>query len=244
MSGTLAVLWKELREIRAQFGSAQRGGLAMLGLVGVFSVILPWQMGREWVTSPMMLAYWPFAAMSMVINVIADSFAGERERHTLETLLSSRLSDRAILLGKYLAAVVNGVGFVVVNLSIGLVTVNLTHGHGTLLLFPGWRAAEILTLVVLTSAFVAGIGVFVSLRAATVRQAHQTFGLAIMVLFLTPAIALQTIPPAWQDRIFAAARAVGAGRIVLRTVILLLAIDLALLLAATLRFQRRRLVLD
>lgn len=244
MSGARAMLWKEIQEIKAQFGGVQRGGLAMLGLIGVFSIVLPWQMGREWVMSPMMLAYWPFAAASMVINVIADSFAGERERHTLETLLASRLSDRAILLGKYLAAVANGVGFVVVNLSVGLVTVNVTHGNGALLLFPGWRALEIMTLVVLSSAFVAGIGVFVSLRAATVRQAHQTFGLAIMVLFLTPAIALQAVPLAWQDRIFAAVRQVGAGRLVLRLAIVLLVIDIALVLAATWRFQRRRLVLD
>lgn len=244
MSGTGAMLWKEIQEIRAQFGGVQRGGLAMVGLVAVFSVVLPWQMGREWVTNPMMLGYWPVAAASMVINVIADSFAGERERHTLETLLASPLSDRAILLGKYVAAVVNGVGFVIVNLSVGLLTVNLTHGNGTLLLFPGWRAAEILTLVVLSSGFVAGVGVFVSLRAATVRQAHQTFGLAIMVIFLTPAILLQTVPPAWQERIFAAARNVGADRIVLRTAIVLLVVDAMLLLAATLRFKRRKLVLD
>ena len=37
--------------------------------------------------------------------MIADGIPGERERHTLETLLASRLSDRSILLGKVMAAV-------------------------------------------------------------------------------------------------------------------------------------------
>ena len=54
MSGTGAMLWKEIQEIRAQFGGVQRGGLAMVGLVAVFSVVLPWQMGREWVKTPLL----------------------------------------------------------------------------------------------------------------------------------------------------------------------------------------------
>ena len=41
----------------------------------------------------------------MVSSLVADSFAGERERHTLETLLASRLPDRAILAGKLLVPV-------------------------------------------------------------------------------------------------------------------------------------------
>ena len=35
---------------------------------------------------------WMWFSLLLVINVVADSFAGERERHTLETLLASRLS--------------------------------------------------------------------------------------------------------------------------------------------------------
>jgi ABC-type Na+ efflux pump permease subunit len=40
--------------------------------------------------------------------MITDSIAGERERQTLETLLASRLPDRAILLGKVAAITLLG----------------------------------------------------------------------------------------------------------------------------------------
>jgi ABC-2 type transport system permease protein len=40
--------------------------------------------------------------------MITDVLAGERERHTLETLLASRLPDRAIMLGKVIAVTVAG----------------------------------------------------------------------------------------------------------------------------------------
>ncbi|MCS6827529.1 MAG: ABC transporter permease subunit [Caldilinea sp.] len=50
------------------------------------------------------------AGLPLVLSAIlsADSLAGERERRTLETLLASRLSEQAILLGKMSAAVVLG----------------------------------------------------------------------------------------------------------------------------------------
>lgn len=50
------------------------------------------------------------AGLPLVLSaiMIAESLAGERERRTLETLLASRLSERAILLRKMSAAVLLG----------------------------------------------------------------------------------------------------------------------------------------
>ena len=73
-------------------------------MIAVFGVFLPLQNGASWVTSPITMVYWAWMPLMLVTGVIADSFAGERERHTLETLLASRLPDRAILLGKVAAA--------------------------------------------------------------------------------------------------------------------------------------------
>lgn len=81
----LTMMWKEWKEILNWGG--RRGRLGIVLFVVVFGVALPWQMGRAWIASPIALAYWAWVPLFMVTTVTADAFAGERERHTLETLL-------------------------------------------------------------------------------------------------------------------------------------------------------------
>jgi hypothetical protein len=107
------MVWKEWREFRDQSLSLRRGGLSALILALILGVVAPVQLGPEWVHSKIIVGYWPFLAATMVSSLIADSVAGERERHTLETLLASRLPDAAILIGKIVAAVLYGLGFAV-----------------------------------------------------------------------------------------------------------------------------------
>ena len=65
--------------------------------------------------------------------MIADSFAGERERHTLETLLASRLSDRAILFGKIAACIAYGWLMAMLCVLVGTITENVSHWEGQVL---------------------------------------------------------------------------------------------------------------
>ena len=64
------------------------------------AIYLPLQARDAWVNGPIPLVPATLMPVMLVGLTIADSFAGERERHTLPTLLASRLSDRAILIGK------------------------------------------------------------------------------------------------------------------------------------------------
>ena len=156
------VLWKEWREILSWGGS--RGKAGVLIFIGVFGILMPLEMGPAWVESPALLAYWAWVPMLLVISVIADTFAGERERHTLETLLASRLPDRAILLGKVAAAVGYGAGVTWLSLLLGLVTVNLAVRHGGMLLYSPTVALEILGLSLTSAMLAASGGALVSLR--------------------------------------------------------------------------------
>ncbi len=96
MSDVLTVAWKEVKELFAMGGNLKGGRLGMIIMIAVFGVVLPLNTGAEWVTSPVTVAYWAWVPLMLVTGLIADSFAGERERRTLETLLASRLPDRAI----------------------------------------------------------------------------------------------------------------------------------------------------
>ncbi len=99
-------------------------------------------------------------------------------------------------------------------------------------------------LCVLGAGLSASAGVLISLRAATVRQAAQTLSIGTMLLIFVPVYGIRALP--------AGIRAAGAAwltrldtRAALLLVLLLLAaLDGALLAAARLRFQRAKLAVD
>ena len=244
MGDVLTVAWKEWREL-LQLGGSHRGGrFSLVILVGVFGVLLPLQSGAEWVQSPATVFYWGWVPLMLVGSAVADSFAGERERHTLETLLASRLPDRAILLGKMAAAVAYGWGLVLAMLLLSLITVNLSARSGPWLLFP-WRFAVGAPLMALLGAGLAATaGVLVSLRAQTVRQAAQTLNVGVLLLVFIPVLGIQALPEAWQTQLGAWALTVGVDGMLWPAAAVLAALDLALLAATFARFRRARLVLD
>jgi len=180
----------------------------------------------------------------LVISVIADSFAGERERHTLETLLASRLSDRAILLGKAGAAMGYGVGAAWIILLLGLVTVNLAHGHGKLIFFPATAGFSIIGFSLLNAGLATSAGILVSLRAATVRQAQQTMSIALMVLLFGGIFGIQALPAEWKNSLVKTFTAVGIERILAIVALTLTMVDVGLFIWAMKRFRRSRLILD
>ena len=130
------VITKDLREIIFNRGTARSGVLSILVVVGLIGIYLPLQTGQEWLTNPVFMLSWAWLPIFLVVSVVTDAIAGERERHTLETLLASRLTDRAILLGKIGAAVLYGWGMSMIGVLLGVVTINVAHSNGDILFFP------------------------------------------------------------------------------------------------------------
>jgi ABC-2 type transport system permease protein len=238
------VMRKEWKEILFLRGSLRGGAIGLLIMLGVFGIVLPLQTGRAWVESPMVLVYWVWVPLFLVSGVIADSFAGERERHTLEALLSTRLSDRSILFGKIGAAVGYAWGVTLVCLLLGLATVNLAYGRGEWLVYPAEVGWGILGLSLLGATLVANAGVLISLRASSVRQAQQTLSIAIMLLLFVPIFGSQALPAGWRRRIAEALMMADVTQAVLIAVAVLVVLDFGLLIAAMARFKRARLILS
>ena len=235
-----AVIWKEWRELPAQRGVG--GWLSLMVVVVFFGVILPLQIGSEWIQSPIVIflsAWMPYIATS---HVAADSFAGERERHTLETLLASRLSNHAILLGKVLVNVSYGWALTTLMLLLGLVTVNLAYGGGALLLYD--QGVVWLALGPLGACLAASLGVLVSLRASTVRQAQLLLSIVGWLLPFAVGFGSRLLPWKWTMGIMQAAAGDGLSRIVAVVAVLLFLLDVALLCISMARFKRSRLILD
>jgi ABC-2 type transport system permease protein len=118
--------------------------------------------------------------------IAADSFAGERERGTLEALLHTTASDRDLMAGKVLAAwlpavTVSLVGFAVYSLLANL----LAWPHMERIFFPS--VTWLLLAFWVTPAIAAlGLGIMVvaSSRVQSLQAAHQIGSLVVLPVIL------------------------------------------------------------
>lgn len=243
MNDLMTILWKEAKELFLQQPKFRGGWLGMLIFMGVFGIMLPVQTGPEWVTTPLTLVMWAWVPYILVNSIVADSFAGERERHTLETLLASRLSDRSILFGKLAWTMLYGWGMTIFSLIIGLVAVNVVHGKGQILFFPPVIFAGVLVVTFLVAALSAGMGVLVSLRAPSVRQAQQILSYGFFILFI-PVIIFPMLPSGAQLWVIGRLTSLDPTGIALVIIGILLVLDTILITLAIARFKRARLILD
>jgi len=239
----LTVAWKELREMLMFGDSRGRNKLSLLVILLVFGVVIPLQSGREWVTSPISAMVWAWMPYMWVYSVVADSFAGERERHTLEALLATRLSDRAILFGKLLAALAYGFTLTWAILLVSLVTINVAVRGSGLLLFSPLMIVGAFVFSILISGLSASIGVLVSLRASSVRQAQQWMSFGMLVLFL-PFMFIQFIPKAWLESFGRTLVNTDPVQVAIWVAVVVLVIQVVLLGIALRLFQRSKLILD
>jgi len=244
MSQIAAVMWKESRELVGARGTRGRNGLVALLFLGIFGVFSPWVHGGNWVDMPIMLLAYAFLAGAAAAAPTIEAFAGERERHTLETLLATPLTDRSILLGKFFTAVLFGWGLVLVIVAVGLVSVNLFHGRDELIFYRPLFLVSTLLVPLLAAGLYAAVGIFISLRAATVRQAGQTLGMSIVVLLISPFIVMALLPEAWVGPVLDHVAALGTDRLILSLAALMLILDGLLVMAALRRFRRGHLILD
>ena len=99
------VVWKEWMELIARSTQSRSDTLKTIGVVAVILGIVVWR-SSFLVQNLGVLTVPSFILLQLLGGLMVDSFAGERERHTLETLLATRLSDLSILVGKITAGVV------------------------------------------------------------------------------------------------------------------------------------------
>lgn len=251
IADTWTVMWKESREYLAGAGAGSgrgRGVIGVLVIIAIASILVPLQLGRTYVsTGAPIIIDGVYLPISILLNVVADTFSGERERHTLETLLASRLSDSAILFGKVGAAVVYGLAVGLIAALVQAVVANLSQKNaraGTgITFYPPGIAITIVVLGLLVSLLASSAGCLISLRAPTTRQAQQILGFGFLVLVFSPFIIFQLLPHQAQVNFLALLNSANPTQALLVIAGGLLVIDGVLLLIAVLRFQRSRLIL-
>lgn len=238
------VVWKELREL-LQLEPHNRRGLYRIGMIVlILGVLYPLQMGPPFIHSWSGGAFVAFAATFQVAGLVPDTFAGERERHTLETILATRLPDLAILLGKTLAVSIYGIGVGLAILPTALIVVNLSHRAAGPVFYTPVALASAITFAVLGAGFTAAAGVLISLRSTTVKQAQQVLTTAVVAVLFLPVLGVGLLPTTWRMAGISFLATLGRDRVLVLAAALLLAIDALLFAAAAARFRRDRLILD
>jgi ABC-2 type transport system permease protein len=236
------MVWKEFKEVIARSGKSRNETMKTVAVLAVIVGILVWR--ASFLANNLGALLVPsFAVVQLLAGVMADSFAGERERHTLETLLASRLSDTAIMIGKIAAGVLLAWGLIVLTVGLGVGAAYARHEVDQMKVSLG-DVAVILLIYLLVCIVISCAAVLVSLRSPTVRQAMQTLMWSFMALFFLAIFGFARLTP--ESRLTLART--FAGDHLVRTEMIVIAglaiVAVALFGAAKLRFQRARLILD
>ena len=237
------MLWKEFKGLLRYNSKRWRALITLIAPIALFGIIFPIQFRQSWMTSYWSLAVAVATPMMLIATTIAESFAGERERHTLETLLASRLPDTAILLGKIFASMIFGWGMTLLLLLISMFVANIIGGYGHFEIYQRDILWMDLAASLLVSGVVTNLGVLFSLRAATVQSAAQSIMLAIFmpllllqaVVFLLPTFVPTESIKTWLGNL-------DLVSIVSFLLLILLILNIGLFFGAKMRFKRSRLI--
>jgi len=235
----LAIVWKERKSQFRVRGSRMRFLMMLMSPI-LLATIFPITWGPDWLAQVPPLVIAAITSVILVAVMVPESIAGERERHTLETLLASRLPDRAILFGKLLVPLAVSWGVSMLAILWSAVVVNLVHWEGEILFFTLPIALGSPALSFLMALLTAGAGVFVSLKAATAQEASQILTFAILI----PPMLLQIVPLLFRDQMRQFLDTVNGIQLLAIVLIVLVLLDAIVLLAAVARFQRARLILN
>ena len=237
MSDIWTMIWKETKETLLQGGLS--AWIRPLLLVGVLGIVLPWRLGLQWLAlTPLVIGIVLYIPFTLILTFVGDAIAGERERHTLETLLASRISDRAILLGKIIVTTAYAWGTALLGLMLGLIVANLSKGQGSWQFYTHVDLLlEALALSLLACLLGVSGGVLISMRSATVRQAQQILIVATLVLIVGGVALIKLLPAS-------AISSFSTSQIWLIVMAVLAVLDAILLGVSLVSFRRSRLMLS
>jgi ABC-2 type transport system permease protein len=236
----VAVVWKEWHELFRLDQGLRSVGLRV-GAAAAVGVILAWRagatFGRDASTVLLLIKF----TLLPTLPITPDSFAGERERHTLETLLASPITEGEIFLGKFLAILAIGVGFTLFGCVSNIVAIAARYGFVTLTQLNPSVLATGIAMGLLIAAILVGLGMIMSVHVRTVRSANQISAYSLVALIFIGSAVSRSLPASfvsavsrWNENTPLVVRLGGA-------IVLLSVFAIAILFTGIATFNRRRL---
>jgi ABC-2 type transport system permease protein len=181
MRDTLAILRKECLELAGERDTRRGGAIQLLVMTVVLGVIVPLRRAAQWDQWNATVVM-PYVVIGTLLSagVAADAFAGERERRTLATLLTTPASEFDILLGKACAVVLFGLTIALVPWAVTLVVATV-RGVPWGPVVP--LTAACIWLTVCSSFSFGTIAIGTSLQTTSARASQQISSVVILVVF-------------------------------------------------------------
>ncbi|MHA1321206.1 MAG: ABC transporter permease subunit [Candidatus Helarchaeota archaeon] len=185
MKKAIAVIKKDLKEISQTF---QIFGV-MIILPILFGVVYPLivffissAIPPEEATSlgfivNLFNGFFLIMAVTIPVVVASDSFAGEKERKTIEALLAAPISDEELFIGKVLVSFIPAV--LLTYLSAAIYCIIIDVGFGAFIL-PDLPFLFMLVLIPIFTLLSIELTVFISVRVKGFREAQQLAGVIII----------------------------------------------------------------
>jgi ABC-type Na+ efflux pump permease subunit len=241
MMALKAVLRKESLSLLQTFsGDSRLAGFLWLALMFSGGIVLPLLIGEYWLINPAFLVVFPLLGGVMVTQNVIDSVAGERERQTLETLLTTPVPAATLMWGKLLPTWILAASIGMGNVALGIVTVNLVSDASAW----QWPATQWLWGLPLMSVLFPGLtisaGFLGSLVAQTARQATQVFTLTLAGLLIFPPVVAVLLPDPYLAPLQQAWLQLQGSSPLVAVLVTLLALDSGLLWATYGRMRRLR----
>ena len=244
------VAWKELSEARGgRGGQGQRSAAGMVLVTLFVAVVIPFSAGATQFGGTGAMGIGLIVAAMWVLTSVPESFAGERDHRTLETLLATRLPAEAILAGKLLASVVvaSVLGTVAIVLSVIASNVgSLARGDGTDALSVPWLCMGLgVVLAVLAAFALSNVGILVALRASSAMVAMRELGLGLAGIAIGVSVGISALPKGAAGDLTDLAAEIGSLSPWLLAVggaVAFVALNVALFAVTRARFTRPKLI--
>ncbi len=141
---------------------------------------------------PFALVITGFIPASFTIITALESFVGERERNTLESLLAMPLSDRHLYISKFMAALVPPLIASFTSMTLFCLALWLTNAPAFAEIFPFGRLLLLYSLIVVLAITLVAGAVVISSHTSTIRAANL-----MSSFILLPVIAVLNFVAAW-----------------------------------------------
>ncbi len=179
-SGVACIARKDIREWLADRDS--RRGFVVQAAIFLFltGLFVPWTTPAVW-QSPGEAVLLYVGLPSLIASMLcADAFAGEKERHTLESLLATPLTDAELFFGKVAAAVGLSTAVSIAAVLAGILTLAVRSMHTAVLLPNMFQCTAVLVGSLGTALTISTLAAVVSSRVPVARSAQQI----VQVVFL------------------------------------------------------------
>lgn len=191
VSDLVTMMWKEVAELSGNRRFVWVFAIAVLVMGTLPTLILAKHHGHvDFGNSPLgiifLALYILFATVMVVANTAPDLLLHERVGHTLDYLLTTRLSERVIFGAKVLVSFAVGYTAAMIALGVQLLASGILDGTGFHWLYLAEPEGRVIAFGVTAglSLYVAVVGTFVALRVGEQRAAYLVTILAVGLLLV------------------------------------------------------------